>query len=85
MDVLITTFVSFIHSCTPRAESCFVRSMLSFHCVMSCLFMFGFEVPLFSYRPHGYVEFTADMPAIPSFADVLSVYEDEGDSFARNR
>lgn len=54
-------------------------------CVISCLFLFGPQVPLLGYKRHGYVDLTADTPAIPSFADVLWVYEDEGDSFAKIR
>ncbi|XP_073349261.1 mitochondrial fission regulator 2 [Pagrus major] len=42
-----------------------------------------FQVPLL--KPHGYVDIPADTPAIPSFADVLWVLEDEGDSFAKTR
>ncbi|XP_028253393.1 mitochondrial fission regulator 2 [Parambassis ranga] len=44
-----------------------------------------FQIPLVTYRPHGYVEVTMDTPAIPSFADVMWVCEDEGDSFAKTR
>lgn len=44
-----------------------------------------FQIPLHTYRPHGYVDITVDAPAIPSFADVLWVAEDEGDSFAKTR
>uniref|UniRef100_A0A3Q1GCP4 Mitochondrial fission regulator n=1 Tax=Acanthochromis polyacanthus TaxID=80966 RepID=A0A3Q1GCP4_9TELE len=42
-------------------------------------------VPLITYRPHGYVDVTVETPAIPSFADVMWVFEDEGDSFAKTR
>ncbi|KAK2856321.1 hypothetical protein Q5P01_005056 [Channa striata] len=44
-----------------------------------------FQVPLLNYRPHAYVDITVDTRAIPSFADVLWVLEDEGDSFAKTR
>ncbi|KAM7368005.1 hypothetical protein PAMP_014261 [Pampus punctatissimus] len=44
-----------------------------------------FQIPLITCRPHGYVDITVDTPAIPSFADVLWVFEDEGDSFAKTR
>ncbi|KAM3861246.1 mitochondrial fission regulator 2 [Diretmus argenteus] len=44
-----------------------------------------FQIPLHTYRPHGYVDVTMDAPAIPSFADVMWVEEDEGDSFAKIR
>ncbi|XP_070843706.1 mitochondrial fission regulator 2 [Chaetodon trifascialis] len=44
-----------------------------------------FEVPLLTYRPHGYDDPPADTPAIPSFADVLWVFEDKGNSFAKTR
>uniref|UniRef100_A0A3Q1FVL7 Mitochondrial fission regulator n=1 Tax=Acanthochromis polyacanthus TaxID=80966 RepID=A0A3Q1FVL7_9TELE len=43
------------------------------------------HVPLITYRPHGYVDVTVETPAIPSFADVMWVFEDEGDSFAKTR
>lgn len=44
-----------------------------------------FQVPLLAYRPYGYVDVTVETPAIPSFADVMWVLEDEGDSFAKTR
>ncbi|XP_019947349.2 mitochondrial fission regulator 2 [Paralichthys olivaceus] len=44
-----------------------------------------FQVPLLTYKPHGYVDVTVETPAIPSFADVMWVFEDEGDSFAKTR
>uniref|UniRef100_A0A3Q3WQP1 Mitochondrial fission regulator n=1 Tax=Mola mola TaxID=94237 RepID=A0A3Q3WQP1_MOLML len=44
-----------------------------------------FQVPVFTSRPPGYVDLTADTPAIPSLSDVLWVYEDEGDSSAKTR
>lgn len=44
-----------------------------------------FQVPLLAYRPYGYVDITVETPAIPSFADILWVLEDEGDSFAKTR
>ncbi|XP_040920481.1 mitochondrial fission regulator 2 [Toxotes jaculatrix] len=44
-----------------------------------------FQIPLLTYRPHGYVDITMDTPSIPSFADVLWVFEDEGDRFAKTR
>uniref|UniRef100_A0A3B5ARX7 Mitochondrial fission regulator n=1 Tax=Stegastes partitus TaxID=144197 RepID=A0A3B5ARX7_9TELE len=44
-----------------------------------------FQIPLVTYRPHGYVDVTVETPAIPSFADVMWVFEDEGESFARTR
>ncbi|XP_047429600.1 mitochondrial fission regulator 2 [Mugil cephalus] len=45
----------------------------------------NFQVPLISYKTHGHVDVTVDTPAIPSFADVLWVFEDEGESFAKTR
>ncbi|AWP19914.1 putative mitochondrial fission regulator 2-like [Scophthalmus maximus] len=44
-----------------------------------------FQIPLLTHRPHGYVDVTVDAPAIPSLADVLWVFEDEGDSCAKTR
>ncbi|KAK1888854.1 Mitochondrial fission regulator 2 [Dissostichus eleginoides] len=44
-----------------------------------------FQVPLLSYKPHGYVDMTVETKSIPSFADVLWVFEDEGESFAKTR
>ncbi|KAM9338858.1 mitochondrial fission regulator 2 [Symphorus nematophorus] len=44
-----------------------------------------FQVPLLSYKSHGYVDIAVDSPAVPSFADVLWVFEDEGDNFAKTR
>ncbi|XP_069014441.1 mitochondrial fission regulator 2 [Embiotoca jacksoni] len=44
-----------------------------------------FQIPLGTFRPHGYVDITVETPAIPSFADVMWVFEDEGDSFAKTR
>lgn len=44
-----------------------------------------FQVPLLTYRPHGYVDVTVETPSIPSLADVLWVFEDEGESFAKSR
>ena len=35
-------------------------------------------------KPRGYTEFTMET-AIPTFADILWVYEDKGDSFAKTR
>ncbi|KAM4522763.1 mitochondrial fission regulator 2 [Odontesthes bonariensis] len=43
-----------------------------------------FQIPLVTYRARGYVE-SSDTPAIPSFADVMWVFDDEGDSFAKTR
>lgn len=43
------------------------------------------QLPMLSNKPHGYIEFTAEPAAIPTFADVLWVYEDEGESFAKTR
>lgn len=40
---------------------------------------------MLSNKPHGYTEFTKETAAIPSLADVLWVYEDEGESFAKSR
>ncbi|TNN83147.1 Mitochondrial fission regulator 2 [Liparis tanakae] len=40
-------------------------------------------VPLLSYRPH--VDVPAEARAIASFADILWVFEDEGESFAKTR
>lgn len=44
-----------------------------------------FQVPLLSYKPHGYMDMTVETKSIPSFADVLWVFEDEGESFAKTR
>ncbi|XP_033504240.2 mitochondrial fission regulator 2 [Epinephelus lanceolatus] len=44
-----------------------------------------FQIPLLTHRPQGYVDFTAETPSIPSFADVMWVFEDEGESFAKTR
>ncbi|XP_034383862.1 mitochondrial fission regulator 2 isoform X1 [Cyclopterus lumpus] len=44
-----------------------------------------FQVPLLTYRPHGYDDLPAEARAIPSFADVLWVFEDEGESYAKTR
>ncbi|XP_049613611.1 mitochondrial fission regulator 2 [Syngnathus scovelli] len=44
-----------------------------------------FQIPLTTSRPHGYVDLPTETPAIPSFADVLWVLEDEGDGFAKSR
>ncbi|CAB1339736.1 unnamed protein product, partial [Coregonus sp. 'balchen'] len=43
-----------------------------------------FQIPLHTSRQHGYLDITMDTHhAIPSFADVLWVAEDEGDCFAK--
>ncbi|KAM9354222.1 mitochondrial fission regulator 2 isoform 1-T2 [Pholidichthys leucotaenia] len=44
-----------------------------------------FQVSLLAHRPPAYAEVAVDAPNIPSFADVMWVFEDEGDSFARIR
>uniref|UniRef100_A0A3P8UVD6 Mitochondrial fission regulator n=1 Tax=Cynoglossus semilaevis TaxID=244447 RepID=A0A3P8UVD6_CYNSE len=44
-----------------------------------------FQIPLLNYKPHGSVDVTVDVPAIPSFADVLWVFNDEGETFAKTR
>ncbi|XP_054875942.1 mitochondrial fission regulator 2 [Poeciliopsis prolifica] len=44
-----------------------------------------FQIPLVTYKPHGYIEIEADAPAIPTFADVMWVFDYEGESFARTR
>nr|XP_046228653.1 mitochondrial fission regulator 2 [Scatophagus argus]XP_046228654.1 mitochondrial fission regulator 2 [Scatophagus argus] len=45
-----------------------------------------FQVPLLSCgEQRNHVDIPADKPVIPSLADVLWVYEDEGDNFARTR
>ncbi|XP_032399441.1 mitochondrial fission regulator 2 isoform X2 [Etheostoma spectabile] len=49
------------------------------------LYQHHFQIPLLTYRPHGHVDIIMDTPAIPSFADVLWVFEDEGESFAKTR
>ncbi|XP_056151097.1 mitochondrial fission regulator 2 [Lampris incognitus] len=43
------------------------------------------QIPLHTYRPFGCVDTTMDTPTIPSFADVMWVAEDEGNSFAKIR
>lgn len=40
---------------------------------------------MLSNKPQGYSELTVETAAIPTFADVLWVYKDEGDSFAKTR
>ncbi|XP_014850025.1 PREDICTED: mitochondrial fission regulator 2 isoform X2 [Poecilia mexicana] len=44
-----------------------------------------FQIPLVTYKHHGYIEVEADAPAIPTFADVMWVFDYEGESFARTR
>ncbi|XP_075940025.1 mitochondrial fission regulator 2 isoform X2 [Anarhichas minor] len=44
-----------------------------------------FQVPLLGYGPNGYVDIPVETPSIPSFADVMWVFEDEGESFAKTR
>ncbi|KAM4712884.1 mitochondrial fission regulator 2 [Anableps anableps] len=44
-----------------------------------------FQIPLVTYKSHGYIEVEADAPAIPTFADVMWVFDYEGESFARTR
>ncbi|XP_023203173.1 mitochondrial fission regulator 2 [Xiphophorus maculatus] len=44
-----------------------------------------FQIPLITYKPHGYIELEAEAPAIPTFADVMWVFDYEGESFARTR
>lgn len=44
---------------------------------------FSLQIPLVTNRPHGYGD--TDVPAVPSFADVQWVFDDEGESFARTR
>uniref|UniRef100_A0A3B5LK24 Mitochondrial fission regulator n=1 Tax=Xiphophorus couchianus TaxID=32473 RepID=A0A3B5LK24_9TELE len=44
-----------------------------------------FQIPLITYKPHGYIEVEAEAPAIPTFADVMWVFDYEGESFARTR
>ncbi|XP_042359579.1 mitochondrial fission regulator 2 [Plectropomus leopardus] len=44
-----------------------------------------FQIPLLTHRPHGYVDDAVETPSIPSFADVMWVFEDEGESFAKTR
>ncbi|XP_014885246.1 mitochondrial fission regulator 2 isoform X2 [Poecilia latipinna] len=44
-----------------------------------------FQIPLVTYKHHGYIEVEANAPAIPTFADVMWVFDYEGESFARTR
>lgn len=44
-----------------------------------------FQIPLISHKPHGSVDVTMNTPTVPSFADVLWVCEDEGDSATKTR
>ncbi|CAL8317716.1 unnamed protein product [Boreogadus saida] len=44
-----------------------------------------FQIPLHTYRSHGYVDVTMDTHAIPSFGDVLWLAEDEGDGLTQIR
>lgn len=46
---------------------------------------FHFQLPLISHKSHGSLDVTVDTPTVPSFADVLWVCEDEGDSSTKNR
>lgn len=57
-------------------------ALLSIH---FCLCMFNAQIPMLSNKPQGYTECTVETASIPTFADVLWVYEDEGDSFAKTR
>lgn len=43
-----------------------------------------FQIPLVTYRAHGHVD-DKEIPAIPSFADVMWVFNDEGDILAKTR
>lgn len=45
----------------------------------------NFQIPLHTYQSHGYVDVTVDAHAIPSFADVLWLAEDEGGSLTKIR
>lgn len=58
---------------------------LEFGQKVNTMSIFGPQVPLLSYKPHGYVDMTVETKSIPSFADVLWVFEDEGESFAKTR
>lgn len=51
---------------------------------MFCLSVFNAKIPMLS-EPQGYTELSTETPTIPTFADVLWVYEYEGDSFAKTR
>lgn len=53
--------------------------------ILSSVSMFLPQIPLLTYRPNACVDITVDTRTIPSFADVLWVFEDEGDSFAKTR
>lgn len=52
------------------------------------IFTFCVQIPLVNHRPNGYNNITAntaETPAIPSFADVMWVFDDEGDSYTKTR
>ncbi|MEQ2160576.1 hypothetical protein GOODEAATRI_000723 [Goodea atripinnis] len=44
-----------------------------------------FQIPLVTIRPNGYTEVAVDTPVIPTFADVMWVFDYKGESFARTR
>ncbi|XP_057678808.1 mitochondrial fission regulator 2 [Corythoichthys intestinalis] len=44
-----------------------------------------FQIPLLASGPQGYADLAVETPAVPSFADVLWVLEDEGENFAKTR
>uniref|UniRef100_A0A8C6U4L6 Mitochondrial fission regulator n=1 Tax=Neogobius melanostomus TaxID=47308 RepID=A0A8C6U4L6_9GOBI len=44
-----------------------------------------FQIPLLSHKPRGYGDITVETPSVPSFADVLWVFEDVGDGSTKTR
>ncbi|KAA0707243.1 Mitochondrial fission regulator 2 [Triplophysa tibetana] len=45
----------------------------------------GFQIPLQTFYRHGHIDVSIDTPAIPTFADVLWLLEDEGASHTKFR
>lgn len=44
-----------------------------------------FQIPLQTFNRHGHIDVSVDTPAIPTFADVLWLVEDEGESHTKFR
>ncbi|RXN17989.1 mitochondrial fission regulator 2-like protein [Labeo rohita] len=44
-----------------------------------------FQIPLQTFNRHGHIDVTVDTPAIPTFADVVWLVEDEGDCHTKLR
>ena len=67
------------------AEFVLVRCVTKVCCIFFWLLMFLCQIPLHTYQSHGYVDVTMDTHAIPTFADVLWLAEDDGDSLTQIR